>query len=326
MREAGATGANGDGMAGLLRWYPPAWRDRYGDEFAVAMADSLDGGRPTPRFRLRIAWAGLRERGYAAGLVGDGSPPSRRVRAGALLVLCAWTAFVLATASYAKLSEHFTGFLSSGSSSLPTDAYDVLRIVSGLGAAAVGVGVLVAGPSLLRFLSGGGWPKIRRVVLVAAALTVVAVVGTVALAAAADHLNAVQGNGSSDWYSAVFAWWAALGVTALAGWTVAAVAAVHRMELSGRTLAIEAGLAVTLAVAMLTMTVATAVWWAAMAKDAPGSLQGAGFGPANPAFDVRLLMTLGLMAASVVAAGYGVVVIVRAGSGVIRANKGTTTS
>jgi hypothetical protein len=37
-------------------------------------------------------------------------------------------------------------------------------------------------------------------------------------------------------------------------------------------------------------------------------------------------MTLGLMAASVMAAGYGVVVIVRAWSGVIRASKDTTTS
>jgi hypothetical protein len=34
------------GTAKLLRWYPRAWRERYGEEFLAMVEDSLDGRRP----------------------------------------------------------------------------------------------------------------------------------------------------------------------------------------------------------------------------------------------------------------------------------------
>jgi hypothetical protein len=46
----------------LLRWYPRAWRDRYGKEFLAMVEDTLDGGRPGWRLRLGVIRAGLRER------------------------------------------------------------------------------------------------------------------------------------------------------------------------------------------------------------------------------------------------------------------------
>jgi hypothetical protein len=46
----------------LLRWYPRAWRDRYGEEFLALVEDTLDGGRPGWRLRLGVVRAGLRER------------------------------------------------------------------------------------------------------------------------------------------------------------------------------------------------------------------------------------------------------------------------
>ena len=51
----------------LLRWYPRAWRERYGEEFLAMVEDTLDGGRPGWRLRLGVIWAGLRERGRRAG-------------------------------------------------------------------------------------------------------------------------------------------------------------------------------------------------------------------------------------------------------------------
>jgi len=33
-------------VARLLRWYPPAWRERYADEFVAMVEDTLDGRRP----------------------------------------------------------------------------------------------------------------------------------------------------------------------------------------------------------------------------------------------------------------------------------------
>ena len=32
--------------ASLLRWYPRAWRERYGGELAALIQDNLDEGRP----------------------------------------------------------------------------------------------------------------------------------------------------------------------------------------------------------------------------------------------------------------------------------------
>ena len=58
----------------LLRWYPPAWRDRYGEEFLVFMHDSFGAGRPPLTARLSIVVGGLRERARRSGLSGDSAP------------------------------------------------------------------------------------------------------------------------------------------------------------------------------------------------------------------------------------------------------------
>jgi len=48
--------------ASLLRWYPRAWRERYGSELAALIQDDLDEGRPAWRLRLSVIGGGLRER------------------------------------------------------------------------------------------------------------------------------------------------------------------------------------------------------------------------------------------------------------------------
>ena len=52
--------------ASLLRWYPRAWRDRYGGELVALIQDTLDEGRPAWRLRLSVIGGGLRERGRRA--------------------------------------------------------------------------------------------------------------------------------------------------------------------------------------------------------------------------------------------------------------------
>lgn len=91
----------------LLRWYPHKWQERYGDEFKMLLEDTLRGKRPTAKFRLTIALAGLRERGHYAGVIENSSSPSDCAKAGSLVVLIAWTAFLFAGFSFSKLSEHF---------------------------------------------------------------------------------------------------------------------------------------------------------------------------------------------------------------------------
>jgi hypothetical protein len=49
-------------IARLLRWYPPRWRERYGDEFGALLRDSIEDGRGGPQLSLDVARAGLATR------------------------------------------------------------------------------------------------------------------------------------------------------------------------------------------------------------------------------------------------------------------------
>jgi hypothetical protein len=83
----------------LLRWYPRAWRDRYGEEFAELLVADMEE-RPRSAVRtLDVARAGLAARTATAGLAGSSLPGSspadrgRHVRASlgtlwAALALC----------------------------------------------------------------------------------------------------------------------------------------------------------------------------------------------------------------------------------------------
>ena len=299
----------------LLRWYPPAWRARYGDEMGALMADDLAGRPPTPRFRFSIAAAGLRERGHAAGLLGDRTPPAERVRAGALLVLGAWAAFVVAGASFAKLSEHFDAAVPAASRDLPWAVFRAIETLAVVGSLLVAAGALAALPALVRALRAGAWPRLRRPVLGAGAASVLVAAGTVGLVAWANRLSVAQRNGADGYYVVAFVVWGLAGAATLALWTWAAIAAGRRLTLTRRVLVLEAALAGGLALCMAAMTAATALWWAVVAVDAPWFLGGTAAGSHPSVFEPRLAATMALMLAAVAAAGYGVVRIGRAWGG-----------
>jgi hypothetical protein len=88
-------------------------------------------------------------------------------------------------------------------------------------------------------------------------------------------------------------------------WTVAAVTVTRRLDLTPPVLAVEARLAVGLAAVMATITAATAVWWAALAADAPWFLHGTVAGRPSSAFDPRLALTMLVMLAAATAALLG---------------------
>ena len=67
-------------MTRLLLWYPPAWRARYGDEFAELLAAEL-AERPRDRRRtINVALSGVRARLADAGL--GSHPGAAAARAG----------------------------------------------------------------------------------------------------------------------------------------------------------------------------------------------------------------------------------------------------
>jgi len=270
------------------------------------MEDQLDGRRPSLRFRVSIARSGLRERAYGAGIVGRAASPVERARAGALLVLCAWSGFVIAGASFSKLSEHFDAALPRPARGLPWIAYREVQIVAAIAVALLVTAGLCVVPAFARFLGHGGWQALRRPVLRATTLTVGLVAATVALAVWAHSLSAAQRNGADAAYSAAFVVWALVAATTLVLWTRAAVVAGRRLELSRRVLAAVSALAVAVGAAMAAMTVNTAIWWGTMAERAPWFLHGAPLGTNGSPFNPQLAGTMGLMLASVVVGEYGV--------------------
>src|ERR1019366_7091323 len=89
----------------LLRWYPRAWRERYGDEFVALIEDTYPARKIPYGERARIARGGLSEHVHALSLGDVESSANDRVRTGSLLVLCAWALFVVAGAGFAKMTE-----------------------------------------------------------------------------------------------------------------------------------------------------------------------------------------------------------------------------
>ena len=286
----------------LLRWYPPAWRDRYGEEFLVFMQDSFGPGKPPLTARLSIVAGGIRERGRRSGLTGDGVPPTDRVRAGVLTVLASWAAMVVAGASFAKMSEHFDTALppNAGAHHRLDLFYTFIQTVAAVAGLIVIVGAGLALPALVRYLRTGGWPSIRMHTLRATGCTLLSVAVTVPLLAWAHRLSAQQRNGGSTGYGLLFLTWAALVVGAVLLWTVLAIVAASKLTLSRTVLAIEAGLAVAVALAVVAILGATSMWWILIAQRAPAFL-------GDAASQARLVATVLLMALAAAAAIVGAI-------------------
>ena len=139
--------------AKLLRWYPRAWRERYGEEFLAMVEDSLDGERPGRRFRLSVARAGLRERGHRVRLASQrAAPPVLSAFTGR------WWTFFVAGNVLAILPYEFRAASGAAQGWRVTAALAALVAVAILGGVGVLAGGLLALPAFGRFLrpAGGG--------------------------------------------------------------------------------------------------------------------------------------------------------------------------
>ncbi|HEY4929175.1 MAG TPA: hypothetical protein VIH95_08480 [Acidimicrobiales bacterium] len=300
-----------DDLAGLLRWYPPAWRDRYGTELVALMEDDLDGRRPSLRYRASMTTSGLRQRARSAGLAGDGAAPEVRVRVGALVVLVSWAALLLGGAAFAKFSEHYSDAVLSPGHPVAVRAYDAVMAIAVVGALLVLVGVAVALPAALRFLRVGGWSSVRRPFVTAAVLTVVAVLATADVGAWAHHLTFHQRNGGDGIYGFAILDWALLTAGTLGAWTWAGIRTARRIELDRSTLRIEAFLAVDVAAVVEVTSVAIGVWWVAMAHGASWFLAGTRPGTHPSPVTVQLVVIEGWLLAATTVALFGATRVIR---------------
>ena len=282
--------------ARLLRWYPAAWRARYGDEFAeLLMAEFAEQPRSWRR-AADIARGGLLARLTRAGLTSHGLEPAEQVRAGLATAACSLAVFgALGIAMWAQLAVGWAW-------APPAAAGTTVAMVAMSAAAAflTALALLAAVPLAWSAARSLARRPARRALRGPALL---AVAGTWVLAAGSHHFqNAWPGTGAHPWAQhglvpagvAAFSWAATLSVSAYwahpaalaafpaaeVAWMVASPAAlaaavagvaglVRRLDLSPRTLRYEAWLASSAAAAM-TVFLAGACCWVLAEGSGPG--------------------------------------------------------
>lgn len=258
----------------LLRWYPRAWRDRYGDEMLAMIGDTLGDRRPSLRLRAQLMRSGVHERLRRGALIGDDRPAGERCRAGAALVLAGWGALVVAGAVFAKTTEHWRVATTPAQRGIAGAAFTALEAAAGVGAAAVMVAVLACLPAVRAALARGRWIAMRGPVGLAVILTGLGVAATAGLAQWAHHLTYAQRNGVSRPYVGAFLAWGVLFVAIVSAWMRAGVRVERTLQPSARLLRVEwaAGLLTSLCTVAVFASLVT--WWVAIAIRAPWVLQG----------------------------------------------------
>ena len=228
--------------ARLLRWYPRAWRERYGEELLALIQDTLDEGRPTWRLRLGVVRGGLRERVHQA--VRAGTAAAKRTSTGLLIT-------VVAAMILGSLPWDLKASLPPARAWQKTAAFDALVGAFAVTGVVVLASGLVAAPAFIAFLREGGWQQIRRRVAWAAGATVAAGGGLAGLFLAERSMSSAQVNHSWAYAIGVVATTAAL-VVASGLWASAVMATAKRLKLATRARAAQPLLAaVTLTAAQL---------------------------------------------------------------------------
>jgi hypothetical protein len=289
----------------LLRCYPRAWRERYGEELETLLAQMRTDGVATHRAQMDIVRAGVAERLLSSGLAGDGAPPKTQATSGSLLVLCAWAMFVVGGVLVQRFSEHWRQFTPSSARALPTGAFQTLTIAAFAGSGMVIAGGACALPRVLDYLRAGGWPEVRHRVLSASVASLLAFAAGTGLVLWAHRLDAYQRNGHDSLYGLAFIAVALLATAALAAWTAAIVATARRTMLPATLLKVEVGVAAAVSLTMLVMSAATGTWFLAMAIRAPWALREHARVSGASGLDAPLVAALALMAIASMLAGVG---------------------
>jgi hypothetical protein len=252
--------------ASLLRWYPRAWRERYGEELLALIQDTLDEGRPKWRLWLGVISGGLRERAHQAAQAGKTAVK----RAGSR-----WLTIFVAGLIFSNLPQQFKTSLPPARAGQATAALDVLAAVAAFTCVAVLTGGLVAWPTVFRFLRASGWPKIRRRVVWAAGATGPTAGALVALSLTLRSLPNAPLNVSLAGFLAFTATALALVIT-IGLWAAAVTATARHLKLTPRVRAVELVLGPVISTAVSVMVSASINWLSAAQASVPWLLVGIG--------------------------------------------------
>jgi hypothetical protein len=200
--------------ARLLRWYPPAWRARYGDEFAELLIAEFAERPRSWRRAADVARGGLLARLTGAGLTSHELAPPEQVRAG--LATAVWS-----LAAFLALGVAMWSQLTVGWEWAPPSATATRVGMVAMSAAALLLSVLavLAAPPLVvaavRGVARGQARSLRGPLMLAVAGAVVVAVGS-------HHFqNAWPGTGGHSWAQqglvpggvGAFSWAATLSVS-----------------------------------------------------------------------------------------------------------------
>ena len=226
--------------ARLLRWYPRAWRERYGTEFTELLISDISE-RPRSRVRtLDIARGGVVARLAGAGLTGFPAPGTGNVRASLSTLACCVSVFLIVGG--ALWSQLTIGWQWSRTPGAPAALATVVTSAAML--ALLGLAVLAALPVIVTVAvkaarrAGSGLRAPTAVLLAAATL----------LFAGGRHFgNGWPGTGGHHGlvpgglaaFPAAELAWMAVSPVALAAMAIAAATLVRRAELPPRLLAFE---------------------------------------------------------------------------------------
>ena len=299
----------------LIRWYPPQWRERYGDEMTALLEDTYAKASEVPlRQRVSLARSGLAERARSAGIVGWSSDPDVRLRGGSLLVLCGWAFYIAAGAIFVKTADHWSTQSPPAGHWVATGGFNVVGVTAVVGCLIVGLAALMVLPPFVRFVRSGGWHEVSRPVVVAVTSVAVSALLFVIVVAWAHSLSAHERNGGLPIYGWFFvlvslAFFAAVGCA-----TTAAFAVARKVQLSRRTLRALGVLAIAVVGVMALTLVSLVAWWSSEAVHAPGFLAqtiGNGVPFASSVVPPTLLASGFLMVLGLVLGAAGLVRIVR---------------
>jgi hypothetical protein len=295
----------------LLRWYPEAWRDRYGDELLAMVEDVSGGQRPHRALRWSLFVSGLREHLRASRAFGADVSPSERLRGGAALVLVAWAIMLPAGFSFAKVAEHWSVAVPSAARPLPRAAMDLAQLMAVVGGVVVVAIAVSLTPGVLSALRRGGLSRLRIPGVFASALSVSWVVMSVHAVLVAHQLTEAQRNGASRSYTTLVLCWGALTVVTVAAWTWVALG-LERVLPATALLVWAEGLGAQVLTAVIGLiTLAAVGWWASVASAAPWFLQGQATGSAASPWTWRLGLTALAMACACALALLGTVRVSR---------------
>lgn len=289
----------------LLAWYPPAWRERYGEEFIALVHDSIGDGAIPMSLRRSVAVAGLRERCHESGLVGERSTVQLQRRTGSLVVLVAWAIMSVGGLALFKSAEHFADALPAGSRTAPQLAYDLVAVGGLVGTALVVFAAALAAPAFWRLVRGGGWSQVRAVLRELVVASALLVAGTGGLSVWAHHLSSTQRNGGNLVFAVAYLLYVLVVVLSLGVATRGAIVVVTRLELSPKVLRYEGLVALGVCVTTLVITASAIAWWIQMGLHAPWFLQGTAAGvPVSP-WSAPMIITASVMIAATASALWG---------------------